>query len=150
VSLRKLVIGQRLANARLASLDPELAKLYEATGRESIPPEWLLRASLLQAFYSIRSERQLMEQLDYNLLVRGAGRGRYGLGPFDLLQEPRPALEADVAAKFQEAVLRHPKVKRFLSDEHFSVDGTRWSVYPAVGRMQALIGPKRHRPPTAK
>src|SRR5687768_13982672 len=68
----------------LAGLDTEFAKLYATTGRESIAPEWLLRASLLQAFYSIRLERQLMEQLDYN-------RGRCGVGPLDLLQEPRPA-----------------------------------------------------------
>ena len=114
-------------NEVLASLDAEFAKLYEATGRESIPPEWLLRASLLQAFYSIRSERQLMEQLDYNLLFRWF----VGLGVDDAVWDHSTfsknrdrLLEADVAAKFLEAVLRHPKVKRFLSDEHFSVDGT--------------------------
>ena len=61
---------RRIVNEVLVSLDPELAKLYEATGRGSTPPEWLLRASLLQAFYSIRSERQLMAQLDYDLLFR--------------------------------------------------------------------------------
>ncbi len=59
-----------IVNEVLVTLDPEFARLYEGTGRQSIAPEWLLRASLLQAFYSIRSERQLMEQLDYNLLFR--------------------------------------------------------------------------------
>src|SRR5262245_62569607 len=61
---------REIVNKVLASLDGEFAKLYEATGRESVAPERLLRASLLQAFYSVRSERQLMEQIDYNLLFR--------------------------------------------------------------------------------
>jgi hypothetical protein len=77
----------------LLSLDGEFAKLYEGTGRQSIAPERLLRASLLQAFYSVRSERQLMEQIDYNLLFRwfvGLGHRRPGLGPLDVLEEPRP------------------------------------------------------------
>src|SRR5919106_122264 len=59
-----------LVNEVLASLDAEFAHLYEGTGRQSVAPERLLRASLLQAFYSVRSERQLMEQIDYNLLFR--------------------------------------------------------------------------------
>jgi transposase len=59
-----------LTDGVLQSLDPELAKLYAATGRASVAPEYVLRALLLQAFYSIRSERQLVEQIDYNLLFR--------------------------------------------------------------------------------
>ena len=107
----------------------------------SIPPERLLRASLLQAFYSIRSERQLMEQLDYNLLYRWF----VGLGVDDAVWDHSTfsknrdrLLEADVAAKFLEAVLRHPKVKRFLSDEHFSVDGTlveAWASHEELPRQ---------------
>ena len=65
--LRKI---RQLVNDVLASLDAEFAALYSAFGRESIPPERLLRALLLQALFTIRSERQLMEQLDYNLLFR--------------------------------------------------------------------------------
>ena len=65
--LRKI---RQLVNGVLASLDGEFAKLYSVFGRESIPPERLLRALLLQAFFTIRSERQLMEQLDYNLMFR--------------------------------------------------------------------------------
>ena len=61
---------RRIVNDVLAGLDAEFAALYEPTGRGSIPPERLLRGALLQTFYSIRSERQLMEQLDYNLLFR--------------------------------------------------------------------------------
>jgi transposase len=138
-----LRIIRQIVNEVLASLDAEFAKLYEATGRESIPPEWLLRASLLQAFYSIRSERQLMEQLDYNLLYRWF----VGLGVDDPVWDHSTfsknrdrLLEADVAAKFLEAVLRHPKVKRFLSDEHFSVDGTLVEAWASLKSFRAKDG----------
>jgi IS5 family transposase len=112
----------------LVSLDAEFERLYEDTGRQSIAPERLLRASLLQAFYSLRSERQLMEQIGYNLLFRWF----VGLGIDDPVWDHSTfsknrdrLLDADVAAKFLEAVLRHAKVKRFLSDDHFSVDGAK-------------------------
>ena len=112
-----------IVNDVLASLDAEFERLYEGTGRSSIAPERLLRASLLQAFYSVRSERQLMEQIDYNLLFRWF----VGLGIDDPVWDHSTfsknrdrLLGADVAAKFLEAVLRHPKVKRFLSDEHLA------------------------------
>ena len=96
----------------LVSLDAEFERLYEGTGRQSIAPERLLRASLLQAFYSVRSERQLMEQIDYNLLFRWF----VGLGIDDAVWDHSTfsknrdrLLDADVAAKFLEAVLRHPQ-----------------------------------------
>jgi transposase len=134
---------RQIVNEVLASLDGEFAELYEATGRESIPPEWLLRASLLQAFYSIRSERQLMEQLDYNLLFRWF----VGLGVDDAVWDHSTfsknrdrLLEADVAGKFLEAVLRHPKVKRFLSDDHFSVDGTLVEAWASLKSLRAKDG----------
>jgi transposase len=102
-------------------------QLYAANGRPSIPPERLLRALLLQAFYSVRSERQLMEQLDYNLLFRWF----VGLGVDDpvwdvtvFTKNRDRLLEGAIAAKFLGAVLAQPKVKALLSDEHFSVDGT--------------------------
>ena len=83
-----------IVNEALAALEREFAALYSPIGRPSIPPEKLLRAMLLQAFYSIRSERQLMERLEFDLLFRwfvGHRRRRCGLGPFDVLEEPRPA-----------------------------------------------------------
>ena len=138
----------------LVSLDAEFERLYEGTGRQSIAPERLLRASLLQAFYSVRSERQLMEQIDYNLLFRWF----VGLGIDDPVWDHSTfsknrdrLLDADVAAKFLEAVLRHPKVKRFLSDDHFSVDGTLVEAWasaeelPRQGRQRraAGAGPQR-------
>jgi transposase len=134
---------REIVNEVLASLDAELAKLYETTGRESVAPERLLRASLLQAFYTIRSERQLMEQLDYNLLFRWF----VGLGVDDPVWDHSTfsknrdrLLDADVAAKFLEAVLRHAKVERFLSDEHFSVDGTLVEAWASMKSLRAKDG----------
>ena len=99
-------------NDVLVSLDGEFERLYEGTGRQSVAPERLLRASLLQASYSVRSERQLMEQIDYNLLLRWF----VGLGIDDAVWDHSTffknrdrLLDADVAAKFLEAMLRHPR-----------------------------------------
>ena len=132
-----------IVNEALLSLDGEFAQLYERTGRESIAPERLLRASLLQAFYSVRSERQLMEQIDYNLLFRWF----VGLGVDDPVWDHSTfsknrdrLLDAEVAAKFLEAVLRHPQVKRFLSDEHFSVDGTLVEAWASLKSFRAKDG----------
>src|SRR4051794_17853080 len=116
-----------VADAALAALSPDFQQLYARNGRPSIAPEKLLRALLLQAFYSVRSERQLMEQLDYNLLFRWF----VGLGVDDSVWDVTVftknrdrLLEGEIAAKFLRAVLVQPEVKTLLSDEHFSVDGT--------------------------
>ena len=111
----------------LDKMNRSLSKLYASEGRPSIPPEQLLSALLLQVFYGIRSERQLMEQLDYNLLYRWF----VGLSPDDPVWDPtvftknRNRLQSgEVFAKFMSTLLNHPQVKPLLSDEHFSVDGT--------------------------
>jgi len=116
-----------IVDAALSDLSPAFAKLYAPIGRPSIPPEKLLRALLLQAFYSVRSERQLMEQLDYNLLFRWF----VGLGIEDpvwdvtvFTKNRDRLLDGDIAAKFFQAVLGQAEVRALLSDEHFSVDGT--------------------------
>jgi transposase len=116
-----------LVNEALAALERDLAVLYAPIGRPSIPPEKLLRAMLLQAFYSIRSERQLMERLDYDLLFRwfvdiGVDEAVWDHSTFSKNRDR--LLEGDIAAKFLSAVLAQPRVKRLLSSEHFSVDGT--------------------------
>ncbi len=83
-----------LANAALGDLSGEFGKLYTNVGRPSMAPEKLLRAMLLQAFYGVRSERHLMEWMEFDLLFRwfvGLGVDDAVLGPFDLLEEPRPA-----------------------------------------------------------
>ena len=116
-----------IVDEALEALSPEFAKLYPPIGRPSIPPEKLLRALLLQAFYSVRSERQLMEQLDYNLLFRWFTGLAMDAPIWDVTvftKNRERLLDGDVAAKFMAAVLGQPRIKALLSDEHFSVDGT--------------------------
>jgi transposase len=138
-----LRVIKQIVDEVLVSLDAAFERLYEGTGRQSIAPERLLRASLLLAFYSVRSERQLMEQIGYNLLFRWF----VGLGIDDPVwdhstfsKDRDRLLDADVAAKFLEAVLRHPKVKRFLSDDHFSVDGTLVEAWASLKSFRAKDG----------
>lgn len=116
-----------LADEALTGLNARFDELYSSMGRRSIPPEMLLRATLLQAFFSVRSERMLMEQIDYNLLFRWF----VGL-PMDaevwhatvFTHNRDRLLEAQVARDFLAALLALPKVRGLLSNEHFSVDGT--------------------------
>ena len=111
----------------MEELSRGFARLYAKEGRPSVPPEQLLSALLIQVLYGIRSERQLMEQLDYNLLYRWF----VGLSPDDPVWDPttftknRERLQqGEVFQKFMAKLLHHPQVKPLLSDEHFSVDGT--------------------------
>lgn len=111
----------------LVELDPVFRRMYRPIGRPSIPPEQLLRALVLQLLYSVRSERLLMEELDYSLLFRWF----VGLNADDPIwdvtvftKNRERLLTGDVAARFFAAVLRQAKEAGLLSDEHFSVDGT--------------------------
>jgi transposase len=116
-----------LVNAALARLSPDFARLYAPTGRASIAPEKLLRALLLQAFYSVRSERQLMEQLTYNMMFRwfvGLSMDAPVWDATVFTKNRDRLLEGDIAAAFLQALLADPRVKPLLSDDHFSVDGT--------------------------
>lgn len=122
--LRKI---RQVVNDALASLDGEFEQLYIDFGRPSIAPERLIRASLIQILYSVRSERQLMEQMQYNLLFRWF----VGLGIDDDVWVPtvftknrdRP-LNTEMSRKVMAAILAHRAVAPLLSDDHFSVDGT--------------------------
>ena len=108
-------------------MEGDFAALYAPIGRPSIAPEKLLRAMLLQAFYSIRSERQLMERLEYDLLFRwfvGIGIDDAAWDHSIFSKNRDRLLEGDIAAKFLAAVLAQPRVKKLLSTDHFSVDGT--------------------------
>jgi transposase len=116
-----------LTDSALEALSSDFAALYSGLGRPSIAPEMLLRAMLLQAFYSVRSERQLMERLEFDLLFRWF----VGLGMDDPVWDHSTfsknrdrLLDGEIAAKFLSAVLAQPRVKRLLSSDHFSVDGT--------------------------
>src|SRR6185369_16662450 len=119
---------RELANAALAALTGEFAALYPPRlGRPSIAPERLLRAMLLQAFYGIRSERQLMDRMEFDLLFRwfvGLGVDDPAWDHSTFSKNRDRLLEGDVAAKFLVAVLAQPRVKKLLSTDHFSVDGT--------------------------
>ncbi len=122
-----LRVIRAVVNEVLRALDADFGAMYSDFGRQSIPPERLLRGSLIQAFYTVRSERQLMEQLDYNLLFRWF----VGLGIDDPVWDHSTysknrdrLLEADIAKKFLAAILAHSQVAPLLSDDHFTVDGT--------------------------
>jgi transposase len=118
---------RRITDRALERLSPRFGALYINFGRPSIPPEKLLRALLLQALYTIRSERQLIEQIDYNLLFRwfvGLGMDDAVWAPTTFTKNRNRLLAGDIAAAFFDAVLIHADSARLLSDEHFTVDGT--------------------------
>jgi transposase len=132
-----------IVNEALLGLEREFAGLYAPTGRPSIPPEKLLRAMLLQAFYSIRSERLLMERLEYDLLFRWF----VGIGVDDAVWDHSVfsknrdrLLEGDIAAKFLAAVLAQPKVNKLLSSDHFSVDGTLIEAWASMKSVKPKDG----------
>ena len=136
-----LRVIRAIVNTTLRAMSAELDALYSSFGRESIPPERLLRALLLQAFYTIRSERQLLERIECDLLFR-----RFvGLGVDDPVRDATSftknrdrLLAGELASRFLAAVLAQPQVKVLLSGEHFSVDGTR----RRRGRAPGVFGPK--------
>src|SRR5262245_17964171 len=126
---------RRVVNEVLAALDGDFSKAYAEGGRPSIAPERLLRALLLQAFYTIRSERQLMEQIDYNLLYRwfvGLGVDEPVWVPTVFTKNRDRLLEADVARKFLAELMDHKELRGLLSDEHFSVDGTQIAAWASM------------------
>ncbi len=132
-----------IVNTTLGTLSPAFDALYSLHGRESIPPERLLRALLLQAFYSIRSERQLVERIEFDLLFRWF----VGLGVDDPVWDATTftknrdrLLAGDVAVKFLATVLSHPKVKVLLSTEHFSVDGTLLEAWASTKSFRSKDG----------
>ena len=138
-----LRVIRRIVNDVLVALDGEFTKIYADSGRPSIPPERLLRALLLQAFYTIRSETQLLEQLDYNLLYRwfvGLGIDEPIWVPTVFTKNRERLLEAEVAHKFLAQLLNHKEVRNLLSDEHFSVDGTQVAAWASMKSFRAKDG----------
>ena len=138
--LRKIL---EIVNAALATMDTDFARLYAANGRPSIAPERLLRAAMIQILFSIRSERQLMEQMQYNLLFRWF----VGLGIDDpvwvatVFSKNRDRLlNTDIARKFLAAILAHKEVAPLLSDDHFSVDGTLVEAWASMKSFQPRTG----------
>jgi transposase len=134
--LRKI---RQVVSDALASLDSEFDGLYAAEGRPSVAPERLIRASLIQILFSVRSERQLMEQLQYNLLFRWF----VGLGVDDpvwvatvFTKNRDRLLTTDISRKLMAAILAHREVSPLLSDEHFSVDGTLIKAWASMKSFQ--------------
>jgi transposase len=132
-----------LVDEVLRELSPRFAGLYARVGRPSIPPEKLLRAQLLQVLYTVRSERQLMEQLDYNLLFRWF----VGLNMDDAIWDPtvftknrQRLLDGEVATAFLERVVAQAQQRGLLSGEHFTVDGTVIEAWASLKSFQRKEG----------
>jgi transposase len=118
---------REMTNRALARMDRKFRKLYSRTGRPSVAPEQLLRALLVQVLYSIRSERMLMEQLEYNLLFRWFVGLEMDDRVWDVTvftKNRNRLLEGEIAESFFQAVLEQARGAGLLSDEHFTVDGT--------------------------
>ncbi len=138
-----LRIMRDLVNAALGAMDASFGALYAAAGRPSIPPERLMRATLLQLFYSIRSERQLVERLEFDLLFRwfvGLGIDDPVFDASTFSKNRDRLLTAEVAREFLSALLAQPRVKKLLSSEHFSVDGTMLKAYASMKSFRAKNG----------
>jgi transposase len=132
-----------IVDEALEILSPDFEAMYSPIGRPSIAPEKLLRALLLQAFYTIRSERQLMEQMDYNLLFRWFVGLAMDAPIWDVTvftKNRERLLAGDIAAKFLSAVIGQPRVQALLSDEHFSVDGTLIEAWASMKSFQPKDG----------
>jgi transposase len=137
------------ADEALASLRPSFRAMYSDTGRPSIPPERLLKASLLIAFYSVRSDRLFCEMLDYNILFRWFLDMNLEEASFDastFSKNRERLIEHETALEFFDAVVRLARQKHLLSDEHFSVDGTLIEAWASAKCFQRK-GKKTQRPP---
>lgn len=139
-----------LADGALATLSGTFDKMYSRMGRPSIPPEQLLKASLLMALFSVRSERQFCEQLDYNLMFRwfldmGMEEASFDHSTFSLNRER--LLEHDVAKQFFAAVVTQAKKAGLVSAEHFSVDGTLIEAWASLKSFRPKDEDKDDKPP---
>jgi transposase len=149
-----LRVIRQIADEALAALSQDFSALYAARlGRPSIAPEMLLRAMLLQAFYSIRSERQLMDRLEFDLLFRwfvGLGVDDPAWDHSSFTKNRERLLAGEIATKFLAAVLAQPKVKRLLSSDHFSVDGTLIEAWASMKSFKPKdSGEEDGEPPTS-
>ena len=129
-----------MVDEALKSLDGRFEEIYDEDGRKSIPPERLLRALLLQMLYTVRSERMLMEQLEYNLLFRwfvGLSANEPVWHPTVFTKNRDRLLEGAVAEEFFSIVVHQARQKRLLSDDHFTVDGTLIEAWAGQKSFQA-------------
>jgi len=130
---------QSMVNEILKEMDGDLGQMYATSGRPSIAPEYLLRASILQVLYSVRSERQLMEQIDFNLLFRwfvGLGMDAPVWDHSTFTKNRDRLLESDVVRIFFTKVVDRARRKKLLSDNHFTVDGTMIEAWASLKSFQ--------------
>jgi transposase len=136
---------KQMVNEILRDMDKELEGLYADSGRPSIAPEYLLRASILQILYSVRSERQLMDQIDFNILFRwfiGLSMDAPVWDHSTFTKNRDRLLESEIARLFFSKVVERARKKRFLSDEHFTVDGTLIEAWASMKSFQPKEGDK--------
>jgi transposase len=139
-----------VADEALAELSPVFDAMYADIGRPSIPPERLLKASLLISLYSVRSEQAFCEQLDYNLLFRwflGMSVVEPSFDPSTFAKNRQRLLQHDVARQFFAAVVRRADERRLLSDEHFTVDGTLIEAAASLKSFRPKDEPPSDAPP---
>jgi transposase len=141
---------KQFADRALRELSPVFDEMYATGGRPSIPPERLLKASLLISLYSVRSERAFCEELDYQLLYRwflDMGLLEPSFDPTVFTKNRRRLLRHDVAQRFFDEVVRQAAGLGLLSDEHFTVDGTLIEAAASLKSFRPKDGPPRNRPP---
>src|SRR5690349_1233540 len=141
-----------MVDEALKSLDGRFEEIYDEDGRKSIPPERLLRALLLQMLYSIRSERMLMEQMEYNLLFRwfvGLSADEPVWHPTVFTKNRDRLLEGVVAEEFFSLIVEQARRQRLLSDEHFTVDGTLIEAWAGQKSFQPNKKDSAGKPPRA-
>lgn len=139
-----------VADEALADLSPLFDDMYAEIGRPSIPPERLLKASLLISLYSVRSEQAFCEQLDYNLLFRwflGMTTVEPSFDPSTFAKNRQRLMDHDVARQFFAAVVRQADKRRLLSDEHFTVDGTLIEAAASLKSFRPKDEPPSDKPP---
>jgi transposase len=130
---------RRITDAALGEISPHLEALYSDIGRPSIPPEQLLRALVIQVLYSVRSERLLMEEIDYSLLFRwfiGVNLDTPSWSPTTFSKNRDRLLRGDIAGAFFAAVAAQARAAGLLSDEHFTVDGTLLEAWASLKSFQ--------------
>jgi transposase len=141
---------RRVVDAVLAELDEEFSVMYASTGRPSVPPEQLLKATVLMAMYSIRSERAFCERLNYDLLFKWFLDLAIDARAFDATtfsKNRQRLLDHEIADRFFAAVVAQAKLRRYVSSDHFSVDGTLLEAWASHKSFQPKDGPPSSLPP---
>ena len=141
---------KQVADACLRSLEPQFAAMYAQTGRASVPPERLLKGSLLMALFSVRSERQLCEQIHYNLMFRWFLDMDLTEQAFDattFCKNRERLMQHEAARAFFEQVVAHARSRRLLSEDHFTVDGTLIEAWASLKSLRPKDEPPQDREP---